>query len=154
LRRTKFLYLFIPLIVAASLFGQEPPVGYLKAITGTAQILRQGETLQPKVGDKVFKNDVLRTGAKSSLGITFRDDTLLSLGSNSQIVVNDFAFSPAEGKLSFVARILKGTVVYLSGVIGKLSPDAVRLQTPYANIGFRGTRVAIQIEGEAKNVIK
>ena len=154
MRRKTYFWGFLFLILAVSLFGEEFAVGYLKAISGTAQIVRQGENLEPRIGDKVFKNDVLRTGPNSSLGITFKDDTLLSLGPNSQVVVNDFAFSPAEGKLSFAARILKGTVVYLSGIIGKLAPDAARLQTPYANIGFRGTRVAVQIEGEAQHVIE
>jgi hypothetical protein len=147
--RTKIcLYGFLSLVLASSLFGADSPAGYIKTTKGTVQIIRQGQTLQPRVGDKVLKDDVFRTGANGSLGMTFKDDALLSLGPDSRVVIKDYAFSPAEGKLSFVARILKGTAVFLSGIITKLAPDSVRLETPHANIGFRGTRVAVQVKGE------
>ncbi len=143
------LGLILFLCPAALLMGEETPAGYLKTLKGDAQIVRQGETLPAHIGDKIFKNDIIRTGPNSSVGMTFKDDTLLSLGSNSRISIEDFAFSPAEGRLSFAARVLRGTVVYLSGIIAKLAPDAARLETPYASIGFRGTRVAVEVEGEA-----
>lgn len=138
------------LVSAVFLLGEGTPAGYLKTIRGTVQIVRGAETLQPRVGDKIYVSDVLRTGPNSSAGMTFKDDTLLSLGANSQVSVKEFAFSPAEGRLSFAAKILRGTAVYLSGIIAKLSPGSARLETPYANIGFRGTKVAVLVEGEPR----
>ncbi len=150
MKRRVSVGLILFLCSAALLIGEETPAGYLKTVKGDAQIIRRGEALPARAGDKIFKDDLIRTGANSSLGMTFKDDTLLSLGPNSRISIKDFAFSPAEGRMSFAARILRGTVVYLSGIIAKLAPDAARLETPYANIGFRGTQVAVQVEGEAR----
>ncbi len=144
----KYLFGLIPFLLATSLFGEELPAGFIKTIKGTAQIVRQGQTLAPRIGDKFYVGDTLRTGANSSLGVSFKDETLLSMGPNTRVVIKDFAFSPAEGKLSLAARILRGTVVFLSGIISKLAPDTVRLETPYANIGFRGTRVAVEVKGD------
>jgi hypothetical protein len=81
--------------------------------------------------------------------MVFRDDTLLSIGPDSELVVNEFLYSPAEGKLSLVARMLKGTAAFVSGIIGKLAPESVRFETPVATIGLRGTRFAVRIEEQA-----
>ena len=44
-------------------------------------------------------------------------------------------------------KMLKGTFVYISGAIGRLSPDSVRLETPSSIIGTRGTKVLIEVKG-------
>jgi len=66
------------------------------------------------------------------------------------LAINEFQFSPAEGKLSIVTRLLKGTSAYVSGIIGKLSPKSVRFETPVANIGIRGTKFAVKIAGDGE----
>lgn len=78
--------------------------------------------------------------------MVFKDDTLLSLGPDSSLVVDDFVFAPRQGKFSIVLRMMKGTAVYLSGLVAKLSPDSVRFLTPSASIGIRGTKFAVKVE--------
>jgi hypothetical protein len=78
--------------------------------------------------------------------VIFKDDTLLSIGPQSEIIISEFLFSPAEGKLSIVTRLLRGSAIYLTGIIGKLSPESVRFETPVANIGIRGTKFAVKME--------
>jgi len=138
------LCLLYPFIVNAS----DTPVGNVKTQKGQASIIRNGTTLEAKTGSDLFLNDSLKTGADSSISVVFRDDTLVSVGSNSELVINEFHFSPADRKFSFVARLLKGTSAYVSGIIGKLSPQSVRFETPVANIGIRGTKFAVKLEGD------
>jgi hypothetical protein len=102
--------------------------------------------IPPQIGDKILMGDSLKTGPEGSLGMIFKDDTLLSIGPQSEITISEFLFSPAEGKLSIVTRLLKGTAAYLTGIIAKLSPESVRFETPVANIGIRGTKFAVKIE--------
>jgi hypothetical protein len=78
--------------------------------------------------------------------VILKDDTSLSLGPNSVVVVDQFLFAPAEGKLSLVTRMVQGTAVYISGIIAKLSPQSVRLETPNATIGTRGTRFLVKVD--------
>ena len=73
------------------------------------------------------------------------DDTRLSLGPNSEIRLDRFLYSPAEGRLGFVLRVVSGIVAYVSGRIAKLSPDSIRLETPASVVGVRGTRLAISV---------
>lgn len=126
----------------------ELPLGSIKTVKGTAFIVRQNQTLQAKAGEKIFKNDSLKTGSDGAMGMVFKDDSLLSLGPDTAVTINEFLFSPAEGKLSLVARLFKGTVAYLSGIIAKLSPESVRFETPIGNVGIRGTKFVIKVDGD------
>ncbi len=126
--------------------ASDGPAGSIKTTKGTASIIRQNQVIPAQIGDKIFMGDSLKTGPDGSLGMIFKDDTLLSIGPQSEIIISEFIFSPAEGKLSIVTRLLKGTAAYLTGIIAKLSPESVRFETPVANIGIRGTKFAVKIE--------
>lgn len=128
-------------LVAAS----DDPAGSIRTMKGPASIVRQAKVILAKSGEKIFEGDILRSGADGSLGVIFKDDTLLSLGPTSELVIDKFLFAPAQGRLSFVARLLRGTAVYLSGIIAKLSPESVRFETPVASVGMRGTKFAVKV---------
>ena len=136
------VFLFFPIFCDAS----DAPVGSINRLKGTASIIRKNQVIPAQIGEKVYMMDSLKTGPDGSLGMVFKDDTLLSIGPQSEIIISEFIFSPAEGKLSIVTRLLKGTAAYLTGIIAKLSPESVRFETPVANIGIRGTRFAVRIE--------
>lgn len=123
------------------------PVGSIKTVKGTAVIERQHQTLPAKIGEKIFNSDSLITGSDGAVGMIFKDNTMLSLGPNTTVTIKEFLFSPGEGKLSIVTRLLKGTAAYLTGIIGKLSPEAVRFETPAGNVGIRGTKIAVKVVG-------
>lgn len=127
--------------------ASETPVGSIKTVKGSASVIRGRNVLESKAGTRIFTNDSLKTGPDGSMAVIFRDDTLLSIGPDTEFSIRDFQFSPAEGKLSFVTRMFKGTAACVTGIIGKLSPDSVRFETPVANIGIRGTRFAVKVEG-------
>ncbi len=123
-----------------------PIIGTLQRVSGTAAVVRQDQILPAKPGLEIQANDTLRTGTDGSIGVVFHDDTLLSLGPGSDLVIDEFVYAPRQGKLSLVFRMLKGTAVYLSGLIAKLAPDSVHFVTPSASVGVRGTKFAVKVE--------
>ncbi len=144
---------YLSSIIAAALVtcatlaaASDGSVGRVKTVKGSASIVRGQSSLPAGVNERVFQGDTLRTGPDGSLGMMLKDDTSLSLGPNSEVVIDQFLFAPAEGKLSLVTRLLKGTAVYLSGVIARLSPQSVRFETPNASIGIRGTRFLVKVD--------
>lgn len=142
------LQVIIVLIISTSLAGAaEQPVGSIKTIEGTVHISRHGSEVAAGPGQPIFQHDSIRTEAGSRVGIILRDDTMLSLGPMSNLELKEYVFQPKDKEFSLVVRMLKGTFVYLSGVMGKLDPDAIRLETPDSTIGIRGTRLLIQVEG-------
>jgi hypothetical protein len=128
---------------------QEPTAaGRIKIASGSVIIVRAGANIPAQPGMAVFEADTLRTGADGRLGLTLKDDTRLSLGPSSEIRLDRFAFAPAEGRLGFVLNVVKGVAAYVSGRIAKLAPDAVRLETPAAIVGVRGTTMVIRASQE------
>ena len=133
-------------LMAGPAFSQQPvDVGRIKVVTGSAFIVRAGALVPAQAGQAVFQADGLRTGAGGRIGITLRDDTRLSLGPNSEVRLDRFAYAPAESQVGFVLRIVRGVVAYVSGRIAKLSPDSIRLETPGAIVGVRGTTLAVRV---------
>jgi hypothetical protein len=125
----------------------EEQAGVIRTVAGPAFVVRDGRETPALPGGRVDAGDTLRTGEGGSLGVILRDDALLSLGPQSTLVIATFLFEPAQKKLGLVARIVRGTVGYLSGIIARLAPETVRLETPVASIGVRGTRLAVKVDG-------
>jgi len=134
-------------IAAAPAFAQLPqtPVGRIKIASGSAYIVRNGSQLAAQAGQPIFEADGLRTGADGRLGVTLKDDTRVSLGPSSEMRVDRFVFAPAEGRMSVVLNVVRGVMAYVSGRIAKLSPDSIRLETPAAVMGVRGTTMALHV---------
>jgi len=120
-------------------------IGMVRTVSGAATVTRGERTLTAVPGLKLLVGDTLGTGPDGSVGIILRDDSSLSIGPDSRLVLRTFLFSPSEGKFGLVARITRGTMAYLSGLIGKLASEKARFETPTATIGIRGTRFAVKV---------
>jgi hypothetical protein len=95
---------------------------------------------------KIHQGDAIRTGATSSVGLIFDDDTVVSLGPHSELAIERFQFNPVDRELSFFARLLKGTFCFITGQIAKLAPNKVKFETPEATLGVRGTKFLVKID--------
>ena len=119
-------------------------IGVVRNAAGSTNLTRGGNVLPATTGTKLHAGDTLGTGPDGSLGIILRDNSSLSLGPSSSLVLRDFLFSPSERQFSLLVRLSKGTMAYLSGLIGKLAPERARFETPTATIGIRGTHFAVK----------
>jgi len=136
--------LWLTTVAGAAVVGET--IGVVRSASGDAAVTRGEETLPAVPGLKLMVGDILGTGRDGSLGVILRDDSSLSIGPGSRLVLRSFRFSASEGTFDLVARITRGTMVYLSGMIGKLAPEKARFETPTATIGIRGTRFAVKVE--------
>jgi hypothetical protein len=123
----------------------EEPIGQIKTLYGAGTVIRGTDTLVAAVGQQIYQKDRIQTGVKGSLGVTFKDGTQVSLGAESDFAVQDFVFEPQKGNLSFIVSLLKGSLVYISGRIAALVPQAVEIKTVNGTIGVRGTRFATRV---------
>ena len=132
--------------MATPVIAQDRPVaGRVKISTGSVFIVRDGAQIPAQVGQVVFESDGLRTAADGKVGLTLKDDTRLSLGPNSELKLERFLYTPADSNFSLVLKFVKGAATYVSGRIAKLAPDSIKLETPAAIIGVRGTTLAINV---------
>jgi hypothetical protein len=125
---------------------QPDAIGHIQTLKGAASIMRGNTTLPAAIGVLLYSGDTIRTAKTDSVGIVLTDDSTFSLGPNSEIVLKDYLFNPKEGKFSLVTRMAKGTFSYLSGIIGKLSPNSIHLELPEATIAVRGTKLFIKVD--------
>jgi hypothetical protein len=139
--------LALALAAAAPALAQEhSPAGRIKVVSGSAFILRGSETIAARPGDAVFAADALRTGEGGSVGVTLKDDTRLSLGSNSEVRLDRYVYAPGSEGVGMVLKFVRGVAAYVSGRMARLAPDSVRLETPAAIVGIRGTTLALSVE--------
>ena len=139
--------------VVAMVFAAVTPVlaeqagaGRVKTVSGSAFIVRDGASIAAQPGQVVFEADTIRTGADGSVGVTLKDDTRLALGPSSEMRVDRFVYAPGSGSFGLALKFVRGVTAYVSGRMAKLAPDSIRLETPAAIVGVRGTTLAIRVE--------
>ena len=125
---------------------QASAAGRVKVVSGPAFIMRASKLVPAQVGQEVYAADALRTGADGRIGVTLKDDTRISLGPGSEVRLEKYNFAAADGGLALWLKVVRGVAAYVSGRIAKLSPDSIRLETPAAIVGVRGTSLAIRVE--------
>ena len=139
--------LTLALATAAPVFAQEQSAaGRIKVVSGPAFIVRGSQSIPAKPGDQVFAADSLRTEEGGSVGVTLKDDTRLSLGSNSEVRLDRYVYAPGSGGIGMVLKFVRGVAAYVSGRMARLAPDSIRLETPAAIVGIRGTTLAVRVQ--------
>jgi hypothetical protein len=119
--------------------------GIIKNVQGSVQIQRAGLNLDAKVGASVQEKDRITVPAESSIGISMNDETLLSLGQNSSMIIDKYTFNPVTREGQVETSILKGTLRFVTGLIGRAHPEAIAVNTPVATMGIRGTDFIVEV---------
>lgn len=120
-------------------------VGQIKVMAGTVYLEREGKRLPAEVGMPVRQSDTLVTGSDGTAGVTFTDNSLLSVGPNSALAIDLYAFDSTTHAGQFDASLKKGTLAVISGKMVKQSPDAMRVHTPTSILGVRGTDFVVKV---------
>ena len=123
------------------------PAGMVKNSRGLVSIERAGQTIDAPVGTTVFAEDKLRTGKDSAVGVALKDQTLLSAGPNSLLLIDKFVFDSTTHEGKMLVGVRKGSVVVATGKIAKKTPESVDFYTPTTVLGVRGTEFAIEVAG-------
>lgn len=147
---SRIVLLLAVLIVVAATPALAQEAGHVKVAKGAVQIERAGQKAPAIVGAAVQAGDVVTTGADGSVGITFLDNSLLSAGPNSVLAIDRFAFDSTTHQGAFESSLRKGTLAVVSGKLAKQSPEAMKVKTPAAVLGVRGTEFLVRT-GDPRN---
>ena len=123
--------------------------GRVKVSKGTVSIQRGGRQLPAPVGAAIQALDTVSTGADGAVGITFQDNSMISAGPNSVLTIDKYAFDRTTGVGEFESSLKHGTLAAVSGKMVKQSPEAMKVKTPAAIMGVRGTRFVVRVAGSA-----
>lgn len=139
------------LLASGSALAQESTAsqaGIIKVLQGDVRAERNGKSRPLVVGERLYAGDRVVTAAASEVGFTLRDDTRISLGPNSDFLLERYAYNDKTDEGGIAARLAKGTLRYVSGLIGKRAPESQSLSTPTATIGIRGTDFIVEVGSE------
>jgi hypothetical protein len=121
-------------------------IAIIKSVSGDVTVVRKEERFRAEPGTQLQQLDVIISGADSTAGVTFVDGTLLSIGPSSHVDLQQYLFEPIEQQYDFSVYLKKGRAVYSSGRIGKLAPEKIKVNTPRATLGIRGTRFIVSVD--------
>lgn len=137
------------------------PIGKVMTVTGMARIehpatilvqasLPSNTDAPTKVGDLVYRGDVIQTGADGTIGIVFADGTSFNVSNNAKMEVNDFVYDPNGHSNSSLMSLTKGTFTFIAGNVAHTGD--MKVDTPIGTMGIRGTapRVEILDDGTVK----
>lgn len=146
----KYGFLVLSFVLAAPVVAAETgvPAGKVKRSEGNVTIDRASQVQVVKVGTLVYVGDRIRTGDDGAVGITLSDDTLLTAGARSTLLINEFQFNSTTREGGMLATLLKGTLSVVTGLIGKKAPENVRIRTPTVVLGIRGTEFIVEALAE------
>lgn len=122
-------------------------IGRVKIASGNASIVRGGQAIAATPGFALRKGDILTTGANGRIGATFYDNSRFAAGPNSKVTINEFLFNDTTHDGKFVTQVDRGSLAIISGQIAKRNKDAMRVRTPTALLGVRGTRFVVEVKG-------
>lgn len=139
-------------LVVPALGQSEPtPIGKIVKMKGsvsiehTTAVVLQASTdgSKPKVGDAVYRGDVVQTGGDGTVGISLADGSAFNLTSNARIVLNEFVYDPDGKSNSTFLSLTKGTFTLVAGKVAKTGE--MKIDTPVATMGIRGTTPHVEI---------
>ena len=96
----------------------------------------------------MYVGDRIRTCADASVGITLSDDTLLTAGPRSALLINEFQFNPTTRDGNLLTTLLTGTLSVVTGLIARQAPEKMRVRTPTVVLGVRGTEFIVEARGD------
>jgi hypothetical protein len=136
-------------LVAMAMFAASAlanDVGQVKTVRGSVQLERDGKRVDAVAGMGVRQSDVIVTGADGAVGVTFLDNSLLSLGPGSTLAIDHYSFNTTTHAGRFDTSLRKGTLAVVSGKIVKQSPEAMRVRTPASVMAVRGTEFVVKVD--------
>ncbi len=125
--------------LAAFATDEPAPVGFVDKVENEAKVVSGDSGATAIIGTPVHMKDELRTGADGRLQVTFRDNTVLTLGEKASVVIDRYVYAPDRDVGETVLQATKGAFRFASGRIKGLKQSNIAVSTPVADIGVRGT---------------
>lgn len=121
--------------------------GMVKRVSGSVSLERGDSRLPVSAGTLLRAGDRIVTGATGGVGIVLADDTMVTAGPGSRVELADVKFDSTTHEGNIVIRLLRGALHFVTGLVGKQNPENVKIETPTAVMGVRGTEFIVQTAG-------
>lgn len=146
------MYVWATLHMSTATAATQASVGVVETVVGKGwSVSSAGAKFAKAQGDVVAMNEVVATGYKSGMLMSFVDGTTMKLGADAQITIDEMVYDPDDGQNDSVVMTLKTGAFYF--VSGKVAKQKVTLITPTATIGIRGTELLISVDANGSTTV-
>jgi FecR-like protein len=158
-QRLLFSLFTIPLALGSSLaMGAEEGkdgIGFYTAVLGQASVTHPGEdrVLPVKLHDEVLFKDVIQTHDESRTKALFQDDSMLTVGENSRVEINEYIYNPEKNVRQAIVNLMQGQVRALVSKVFKANGSRFEVHTPSAIAAARGTYFTVWVENGQSGII-
>ena len=121
--------------------------GNVNRAVGWRQIVREEDKIEPDAGSDIISKDDLRTG-EGRMEVEFVDASKLRMTEHTRIVIDNVVFDKDPSKSELAMTFAQGTARFVSGALGRVDKENIRLKTPSATIGIRGTDFTVTVDEE------
>ena len=132
----------LTLLLAPSLLAAEPPVGAATSVIPATSYTRNAKVATLEINGAVEQNDRVKTSGKGSTQIKFVDSTTITIGPNSEVLLDKMIFDGDRARNATV-QLVRGAMRFASGVSDH---NAYHIKTGVAVIGVRGTVIDVSYE--------
>jgi hypothetical protein len=119
------------------LFGN---IGHITMKKGDVKILRGNTTIIGNLGSELENHDIVLTYNGGKAQLTFKDNTIVSVGKNARFSIEDYLFEEGSSDAKLEMKASRGFFKMVSGEIGKVAQNRFKVKTVTATMGIRGTQ--------------
>ena len=138
--------ILLPITVVAS------PIGDITEQTGVGSLTRERTELVAEVGRDIALYDTLNTG-NGRIAVEFVDNAELRLTEHSRVLIDEVIYDPDPSKSKMAMKFAMGTARFTSGKLGMINRANIRIETPTATIGIRGTDFTATVDELGRSLI-
>ena len=144
-------WLLIALIFSLNSYAE---IGEISELRGNGEVLRkdQPDKLLAKTALGIFSYDDVRTG-NGRIGITFLDSTIIRLTEHSKIIIDEYIYDPDPSKSKMVLKMASGTARFITGALGKIDKQNIKIRTPSATVAVRGTDFTTTVDELGRSLV-
>ena len=138
----------------SSAYAEIQGVATVIALRGT--VIAQGKggaTRNLSLKSQLFQEDVLKTDKHGRLQIMFTDNSIISLGGDSEMKIAEYRWQPEQKDGALITQALKGIFRVMGGALAKDAPQNFKTETPTATIGIRGSMYAFESTADSLSVV-
>lgn len=140
-----FILLLLPFLCPATSQAKDETMAAATviALRGSVQaIAATGETRTLAVKSPIKAGDTIKTGKTGRVQILFTDNTIYSLGRNSEMKISEYQWEANKNQGTLKTKVKEGIFRVMGGSITRVSPENFITETPAATIGIRGSMYA------------
>ncbi len=144
-------WLLIALIFSLNSYAE---IGEISELRGNGEVLRkdQPDKLLAKTALGIFSYDDVRTG-NGRIGITFLDSTIIRLTEHSKIIIDEYIYDPDPSKSKMALKMASGTARFITGALGKIDKQNIKIRTPSATVAVRGTDFTTTVDELGRSLV-